>query len=127
MTHPVVLEKTGFAGSDDHVHAKPALVETAIGSQFIQSLQCRGGQNGHRTQVEERTFGNRGREACLGEESRSELALDKGVSMACRIEILDVGDVCIDGKILGSAPNQCHFAVEPCRQQPVDITGFARH
>src|SRR2546426_10600972 len=100
MTDPVILDESKSLGIDDHVHAEPALIEASLGPKFAQLRECRRRQNRQGEPTEERTDGNRGLHSKLGEQGRSEVLRADRVSMPCRIGVLYVVVVLVDGEVI---------------------------
>src|SRR5215208_1776682 len=87
-TEPPVLHESTLGGIDDHVHSEPADVETALWFEIPQLVQGRSGEDAERVEVEERVFGDRGGEAPLVEERRTELRFDDLVAVSFGIVVL---------------------------------------
>src|SRR2546428_9155925 len=100
MTDPVVLDESKSLGINDHVHAEPALIEASLGLKVAELRECRRRQNRQGKHIEERTDGNRGLHSKFGEQGRSKLLRDDRVSMACRIGVLYVGVILVDGEVI---------------------------
>ena len=111
-TDPIVLDESSFLGPDDNVHPEPALVKAALGPKFIQLVESGRGQHGQREQIEERTDGNGGGKAGLGEEGRAELLFDDRISISCWFEFLDVRMVHVDGEVFRCGPRQSDISSE---------------
>jgi hypothetical protein len=114
LADPNVLDEAIFLGVDDHVHPEPPLVEAALRLKLAQLLKCGCSQDGHWEQVHKRTGGHRGRKTGLGEEGRAKLLFDERVPVACRVDILDVRVVLVDGKVLRRGPSQRDVSSEVC-------------
>jgi hypothetical protein len=58
MTNPAVLDEPRAFGSDDQIHAEPALLEAALGSKLVQLSERRGRLTEKGEYVEESTDGD---------------------------------------------------------------------
>jgi len=100
MTDPAVLNETRLLGSDDQIHAEPALLEAALGPKLVQPRERRGRDDRKGKYVKESTDGDWGLHSEFGEKCRSELLRDNLVSVASRVGALYVRVVLVDGEVI---------------------------
>src|SRR5215218_769838 len=125
-TEPPVLHESTLGGIDDHVHAEPADVETALWFEVAKLVQGRSGEDAERVEVEERVFGDGGGEPPLVKERRAELRFDDLVAVSFGIVVLQVRVVLIDRVAVLRGARQLHVAPEEARQDGVDIRRVAQ-
>src|SRR5262245_18600884 len=112
MAHPIVLNESRLLAVNDHVHAEPSLVESALGLEFIQSCERGYSENRHGKYVEKGSYRDGGLHTKCREQSRTEWLSHDLVSVASRVCTLDIGVVLVDREIVWRNPAQPDVSFE---------------